>query len=88
MEKYVRITFRMERDREVIGKAETHLGGRELEDGLFVSDEWMREFFGRDESDLWEISDVEEITKEEALNCEREVDIDVFAVEATEDVEG
>ena len=88
MEKYVRLTFRMEKDTEVIGKVETDLSGREFEDSVYVTDEWMREFFGTDESALWEISDVEEITKEEALNCQREADIDVFPVEAREDVEG
>jgi hypothetical protein len=85
MEKYVRITFHMERDSEVIGKVETDLSGRLLEDSVYVTDEWMRKFFGKCDSAYWAIESVEEITKEEAMNCQCDVDIDVFQVEAKQE---
>ena len=65
MEKYVRLTFRMERTTEVIGKVETDLDGIQLEESLFATHEWMKTFFGDDEAEYWELDEVEEITKED-----------------------
>ena len=56
---------------------------------MCVTEEWKKIFFGSDESDLWHIVEVEEITQDEARRCwPRVLDFDVFPVEARDDVEG
>lgn len=84
MTKYVRVTFVRHEEHEVIAKVEADLSGRELEDVVEVPFEWMERYFGQQEAGLWEIEDVTEISQEEALRCQREVDIDTFVTEPDE----
>ena len=86
-EKYVRLTFKRNGEAQLIGKVFSDLEGGDLADCVEVSDEWMDRFFGKDEAGYWELEEVEPITKEEALRCEREIDIDTFSVGTTEAVE-